>query len=483
MDQSRTPYADAVAKYANQHYLRLGTPGHQVSDLSHPLLSEYFGKHILSHDVQTLIEGIDVGPYPTALDESLSLAAAAWGAKRTWFLTNGASMGNLMACLALRALGDQIVLQRSVHSSVIDGLAFSGLAASFVLPSIDKHLGIANGITPEQLRESLANTSNAVAAYVVTPSYFGAVEDVAGLVQVAHDAGVPLVVDEAWGSHFGFHPDIPENAISLGADIVISSTHKLAGSLSQSAMLHLGNGEFAQTLEPLLDRVFQSLQSTSVNSLLLASLDIARMTMAAHGEEYIGHSLKSMQALRQEIEKSNRFVDIGSQLMAHEDVVELEPLRIAINTAVGGISGYSARAHLFDEHKIHCELATGSVLLMLCGAGVTPNIEAIANALDSLPQEQQSDSITLDLPAPGKTHMTVRDAYVGLTEVVSARDAVGRVSAESVAAYPPGIPNLLPGEEISAEVVEFLQATINAPYGHVRGGAAPDMSAFRVVLD
>jgi arginine decarboxylase len=483
MDQSRTPYADAVAMYADQHYLRLGTPGHQVSDLSHPKLSEYFGKHILSHDVQTLIEGIDVGPYPTALDESLSLAAAAWGAKRTWFLTNGASMGNLMACLALRALGDQIVLQRSVHSSVIDGLAFSGLAASFVLPSIDKHLGIANGITPEQLRESLANTSNAVAAYVVTPSYFGAVEDVAGLVQVAHDAGVPLVVDEAWGSHFGFHPDIPENAISLGADIVISSTHKLAGSLSQSAMLHLGNGEFAQTLEPLLDRVFQSLQSTSVNSLLLASLDIARMTMAAHGEEYIGHSLKSMQALRQEIEKSNRFVDIGSQLMAHEDVVELEPLRIAINTAVGGISGYSARAHLFDEYKIHCELATGSVLLMLCGAGVTPNIEAIASALDSLPQEQQSDSVTLDLPAPGKTHMTVRDAYVGLTEVVSARDAVGRVSAESVAAYPPGIPNLLPGEEISAEVVEFLQATINAPYGHVRGGAAPDMSLFRVVRD
>jgi lysine decarboxylase len=483
MDQSRTPYADAVAKYADQHYLRLGTPGHQVSDLSHPLLSEYFGKHILSLDVQTLIEGIDVGPYPTALDESLSLAAAAWGARRTWFLTNGASMGNLMACLALRSLGDQIVLQRSVHSSVIDGLAFSGLAASFVLPSIDKHLGIANGITPEQLRESLANTPNAVAAYVVTPSYFGAVEDVAGLAQVAHDAGVPLVVDEAWGSHFGFHPDIPENAISLGADIVISSTHKLAGSLSQSAMLHLGHGEFAQTLEPLLDRVFQSLQSTSVNSLLLASLDIARMTMAAHGEEYIGHSLKSMHALRQLIEKSNRFVDIGPQLMAHEDVVELEPLRIAINTAVGGISGYSARAHLFDEHKIHCELATGSVLLMLCGAGVTPNIEAIASALDSLPQEQQSDSITLDLPAPGKTHMTVRDAYVGLTEVVSARDAVGRVSAESVAAYPPGIPNLLPGEEISAEVVEFLQATINAPYGHVRGGAAPDMSVFRVVLD
>ena len=483
MDQRRTPYADAIENYANQHYLRLGVPGHQVSDLSHPKLSDFFGKHILGLDVQTLIDGIDVGSYPTALDESLLLAADAWGAKRTWFLTNGASMGNLMACLALRAVGDRIVLQRSVHSSVIDGLAFSGLAASFVIPSIDKHLGIANGITPEQLRESLAQTPDAVAAYVVTPSYFGAVADVAGLAQVAHEAGIPLVVDEAWGSHLGFHPDIPANALSQGADVVISSTHKLAGSLSQSAMLHLGAGKFAQKLEPLLDRVYKSLQSTSVSSLLIASLDIARMTMAAHGEEYIGRSLNSMDSLRQEISSANRFVDIAPQLMAYEDVVALEPLRIAINTAVGGISGYSARAHLFDEFKIHCELATGSVLLMLCGAGVTPNVEAIASALNSLPHEDQTDSVALDLPAPGKTHMTVRDAYVGLTEVVSAKDAVGRVSAESVAAYPPGIPNLLPGEEISAEVIDFLQATVHAPYGHVRGGAAPDMSAFRVVLD
>ena len=481
MDQRRTPYADAISNYAKMHYLRLGIPGHQVSDLSHPMLSDYFGKHILSLDVQTLIDGIDVGPCPTALDESLMLAAQAWGAKRTWFLTNGASMGNLMACLALRALGDRIVLQRSVHSSVIDGLAFSGLAATFVIPSIDKHLGIANGITPEQLCQALAQTPNAVAAYVVTPSYFGAVADVSGLAEVAHEAGLPLVVDEAWGSHFGFHPDLPDNALSQGADIVISSTHKLSGSLGQSAMVHLGNGQFADLLEPLLDRVFQSLQSTSVSSLLLASLDIARMTMAAHGEEYIGHTLNAMQSLRQEIATSGRFIDIGPQLMQHEDVVALEPLRIAINTAVGGISGYSARAHLFDEHKIHCELATGSVLLMLCGAGVTPNVEAIARALDSLPNEAQTDSVALDLPAPGKTHMTVRDAYVGLTEIVSAKEAVGRVSAESVAAYPPGIPNLLPGEEISAEVIEFLQATLQAPYGHVRGGATADMSAFRVV--
>ena len=322
-----------------------------------------------------------------------------------------------------------------------------------------------------------------VAAYVVTPSYFGAVADVTGLARVAHEAGVPLVVDEAWGPHFGFHPEVPANALSQGADVVISSTHKLAGSLSQSAMLHLGDGPFAQTLELLLDRAFKSLQSTSPNSLLIASLDIARMTLAVHGDEYIGNTLASMKDLREEISHTNRFIDIGPQLLQHEDVVALEPLRIAINTSVGEISGYSARAHLYDEYRIHCELATGSVLLMLCGAGVRPDVTAIASALNALPRETQTGSEALDLPAPGKTRMTVRDAYVGLTDVVSAREAVGRVSAEGVAAYPPGIPNLLPGEEISAEVIEFLQATVNAPYGHVRGGASPDMSAFRVVRE
>ena len=483
MDQRRTPYADAIANYASKHYLRLNTPGHQVSDSSHPMLSEYFGNHVLNLDVQTMVEGIDLGPYPTPLDEAQLLAADAWGAARTWFLTNGASMGNVMACLALRALGDRIVLQRSVHSSVIDGLAFSGLAASFIFPSVDKHLGFSNGITPAQLKVALTENPTAVAAYVVSPSYFGAVADIPGLAEVAHNAGIPLVVDEAWGSHFGFHPDIPASAISLGADIVISSTHKLAGSLSQSAMLHLAHGPFTKTLEPLLARVFRSLQSTSVNSLLLASLDIARMTMSVRGEEFIGNSMQSMNLLRTAIDESARFQDIRHQIMTYEDVMELDPMRIAINTEIGGISGYSARSQLFEKHQIHSELATGSVVLMLCGAGATPNVEAIVSALHSLDTEPISATVTLDLPAPGKTHMTVRDAYVGKTEVVSADAAVGRVSAESLAAYPPGIPNLLPGEEISAEVISFLQATAKAPFGNVRGGASEDMSAFRVVCE
>lgn len=481
MDQNQTPYADAISHYAKKHYIRLGTPGHQTSDSSHPELVDYFGRQLLSLDVQTMVDGIDLGPFPTSLDLAQQLAAQAWGAHRTWFLTNGASMGNLMACLALRAIGERVVLQRSVHSSVIDGLAFSGLDAQFVYPSVDTHLGIANGITPEQLRESLSSAVNPVGAYVVSPSYFGAVADIGELANVAHQFGVPLIVDEAWGSHFGFHPEVPHNALHFGADIVISSTHKLAGSLSQSAMLHLGVGPFTQTLEPLLDRAFHSLQSTSVNSILLASLDIARKTMSIHGHDYISHSLNAMRHLRDDIIHRGRFRDDGPDLMAHEDVVALDPLRIAINMQTGGISGYEAKAILFDEYRIHCELATGNTLLLLCGAGVTPNVSAISEALHALPHTATTEEIGLDLPQPGISHMTVRAAYFSETELVPASGAVGRISADSLAAYPPGIPNLLPGEEITKETIDFLVTTANAPFGHVRGCSAEDMSVFRVV--
>jgi len=483
MDQSRTPYADAVKAYAAKEFLRLGVPGHQVSARSHPQLVDFFGIDALRHDVQTLIEGIDIGTHPTALTESEQLAALAWGAKRTWFLTNGASMGNMMACLALRAIGDHIVLQRSVHSSVIDGLAFSGLSADFVFPSVDKHLGIANGITPDGLETVLAVNPSACATYVITPSYFGAVADVAGLARVAHAHGIPLVVDEAWGAHFGFHPDLPTNANRLGADIVISSTHKLSGSLSQSAMLHLSDGPFADLLEPLLERAFRSLQSTSVNSLLLASLDIARSTMATQGHSLIGKTIDAVSRISAGIKAVDRFADMAQDIMAYSDVVAIDPVRISINTQVGGISGYEARSILFKKDKIHCELATGSALLLLVGAGVDPDTDRILRALHELPHAPADVPAVFDLPTPGPMVMTVRNAYFAKTEIVPASLAVGRTSGDSVAAYPPGIPNLLPGELITKETIDFLQATAQAPFGHLRGGSSEDLSTLRVVVD
>ena len=485
MNQNQTPYADALKEYAKRNYAKFATPGFQLDSnqqsSAEPELIKFFGAQLLAMDVQPLIDGIDHGPSPTPLDLSLELAADAWGAKRTWFLANGASMGNLTACLAIRNFGTNIVVQRSMHSSVIDGLAITGLVADFVFPSVDSTLGIANGVTPIDLRTSLATCENPIAAYVVTPSYFGAVADVAGLAEVAHSFNVPLVVDEAWGAHFGFHPQLPTNAIRLGADLVISSTHKLGGSISQTAMLHLGHSEFAAKLEPFVERAFRSMQSTSVNSLLLAALDITRRQLAVNGKQTISESISGANEIRSRLRAETNFLDAADQIKLNPDVHLIDPLRVTINTAAGNISGYEARSILFHEHKIHCEMATGNTLVTLIGAGAKPEVDKLIQALAKLPtRDLPADNLTV-LPKPGARVMSVRDAYFGSTEVVPADKAVGRISADSVAAYPPGIPNLLPGETITQENVSYLQQTVQAPFGHVRGGANKDMAAFRVV--
>ena len=240
MDQSEAPYLDALAAYAARDPGRLHVPGHKGAGADPSLISA-LGREALLHDVPTAIEGIDAGPQPTAFQRAQRLAADAWGAQRSWFLLNGASGGNHASCMALAHVGDLVVVQRNVHSSTVDGLVLSGLRPSFVQPEIDPALGIAHCVTPDALDDALAATPDAVAAMIVSPTYFGAVADVAALASVAHAHGVPLVVDEAWGSHLYFHEDLPAGALRHGADLVLSSTHKIVGSLTQSAILHLGN--------------------------------------------------------------------------------------------------------------------------------------------------------------------------------------------------------------------------------------------------
>ncbi len=480
VDQDSSPYADALRAYADRGLVRHTTPGHQASGTAQPLLAAALGQDALDLDLQPTIEGVDFGP-DNPLDRSLELAAHAWGATRTWFLTNGSSQGNQTACLALAGLGSTIVAQRSVHSSVVDGLALSGLVAEFVSPNVDHELGIAHGVTPAALDERLRAHPEAVAAFVVSPSYFGAVADIAALAEVAHAHDAALVVDEAWGAHLGFHPDLPVNAVRLGADVVVASMHKMAGSLSQTALLHLGHGPHAARLEPLLDRAFRSLQSTSVYAGLLASLDLARRQAAVHGAERIGASIASADRLRARVAADGRFHDATARITAFDDVLAFDPLHVVIETRSGGISGHDARAVLFHELGHHVEMATDDVIVVLVGAGNELAADELADALLALPTREGAGRHHIALPDPGRRVMTVREAWFAPSEVVAASRAVGRVSADSVAAYPPGIPNLMPGEEITAATLEFLQETAAAPFGHVRGAIAPDMSLVRVV--
>ena len=479
--QASTPYADALQAYAEAEWLRLGVPGHRGKAQGAPGIAAAFSDVTVDLDISPMIEGIDKGPSPTPMEQSLALAADAWGAARTWFLTNGASQGNLVVSLALRQLGLELVVQRSVHSSVVDGLALSGMGATFVLPEVDRELGVAHGVTAEHLAEGLRRSPDAVAALVVSPNYFGAVSDVRALADTAHRFGVPLVVDEAWGPHLGFHPDLPRRALSLGADLVVSSTHKLGGSLTQSAMLHLGHGPYADLLEPAIERAFRSLQSTSESAVLLLSLDVARRRLAVDGEKVIGATIEATERIRDAIRAEGRFALADERFLLSPDVVVIDPLRIVVDTRAGGISGYHARHLLAERDRIHLELATDAVAVAIIGPGEVGDLDRFVPALHRLPRLADDVGLPPEHPGPGPTAMSVREAYFARSEVVPREEAVGRIAADSMAAYPPGIPNVLPGEVLTAEIVDFLARTAASPTGLVRGSLDRDLSRIRVV--
>src|SRR5829696_1930769 len=275
------PYLDALLAYAERHPGRFHVPGHKGGAGADPALVRAIGERALAFDVPSLTYGVDIGPVvPTPFQRAQALAAEAWGAAQTWFLTNGASQANQVAMMALAHLGRDVVVQRNVHSSTVDGLILSGLRPTFVAPELDPDLQVAHCVTPEALDEALRQTPGAVGASVVSPTYFGAVADVPALAEVARTHDVLLIVDEAWGAHFAFHDRLPPTAIGAGADLVVSSTHKIIGSLTQSAMLHVGTERIDHGI---VDRCVTLTESTSPSALLSASLDAARRHASVDG--------------------------------------------------------------------------------------------------------------------------------------------------------------------------------------------------------
>ncbi|WP_431246579.1 aminotransferase class I/II-fold pyridoxal phosphate-dependent enzyme [Leifsonia xyli] len=489
--QWETPYADALERHAARAPLALMVPGHGGDGLGlSARLADFLGPRPLQLDIPMLVDDVDLGD-GSPLSRSLELAADAWGARRTWFLTGGASQANRIAALAVRGLGENILTQRSAHSSFSDGVLSAGLAPSFVMPSLDPVHGVAHGVSPASLDEALTAAARAGhpadAVYLVSPSYFGAVADVAGLSRVAHAHGAPLIVDGAWGPHFGFHPGLPESPARLGADLVVSSTHKLGGSLTQSAMLHLGDGPFADALEPLVERAVSITASTSTSALLLASLDIARHSLAT-GAELIGRSIAAADAFRAALRADPCFGVLSDGFGAFDDITAVDPLRVPIDVSGTGVSGHWLRQRLIDADGIFFEMSTATTLVALIGAGKAPELArahgALVAAVDSAEAAAERSGAGAHafpaLPEPGPLRMPPRDAFFAGTELVPAADAIGRISADTLAAYPPGIPNLIPGEEVTAQTVAFLQAVAASPSGHVRGAADPAVDHIRV---
>jgi arginine decarboxylase len=481
--QDSTPYVDALLAYAKLAPGRFQVPGHKGGAGADPAMAELVGETGLVNDIPSVTEGVDIGPEPTPFQQAQLLAADAWGAQRTWFLVNGASQGNHAACLALAHLGDSVVVQRNVHSSVVDGLVLSGLRPEFVAPELDEELGIAHGLSPDALAGALDAAPGAVAAMVVSPTYFGACADVAALAEVAHERDVPLAVDEAWGAHLRFHPSLPPDALGCGADLVTSSTHKIVGSLTQSAMLHIGSDR----LDPaVVDRAVSLVESTSPSALLSGSLDAARRQAAVHGVGLLGETLEEIAKAREAIAAIPGLGVLDDSMVGRPGVAGWDPLRLAIDVRGTGASGYRLAKVAFEDAGIDLELHSENVVVAIFGMGEQARIAgprlvaAMQEAVGRLAADRPPVQTHL-APPPiwGELVMTPREAFLGPQEAVPFEQAEGRIAAEGLAAYPPGIPNVLPGERLTRETLDYVRQSVSHG-GHVRGGSDRELRTLRV---
>jgi arginine decarboxylase len=484
--QREAPYLDALIDYARRRPGRFHVPGHKGGTGADPVLVSTLGPAAFDYDIPAGIEGIDIGR-DSPFQRAQRLAAEAWGAHRSWFLISGASQGNHAACLALRHAGRSVIAQRNVHSSTVDGIILAGLEPAFVAPELDPELGIAHCLTPESLSEALDATPDAVAALTVSPTYFGAVADVEGLARVAHDRDVALVVDEAWGPHLRFSPLLPESALECGADLVLSSVHKLVGSLTQSAILHLGDAALID--EDVVDRCVTLTESTSPSALLTASLDVARRQLAVRGGELLAETVAGLERARAAVREIPGLDVLDERLVGRPGVHRWDPLRLTVDVRGTGSTGTRVASLMRELDDINLELAAENVIVAVFGMGedAAANadrlVSSMRHAVEALGAEEEIPRRPFAAPPPwGGLEMSPRQAFLGPQEPVAFADAVGRLAAESVAAYPPGIPNVLPGERLTQETIDYISAVVEHG-GWVRGAVDRSLRTVRVVVE
>jgi arginine decarboxylase len=489
-DQTEAPYLDALLEYASREPGRFHVPGHKGGPGADPGFRQAIGEPPLRLDVPAGIEGIDVGQdlARNPFQRAQRLAAEAWGARRSWFLVNGGSGGNHAICLALAHLGERVVVQRNVHSSTIDAMVLAGLRPRFVASELDPELGIAHCLTPEALDASLGAEPDAVAALVVSPTYFGAVADVAGLAEVAHGRGVPLVVDEAWGAHLRFSPELPTSALECGADVVLSSIHKVVGSLTQSAILHLGEAD-GRVDEHVLDRSVTLVESTSPNALLTASLDAARRQAATRGAELLAETVGSLRRIREEVREIPGLDVIDESIAGRPGVHAYDPLRLVVDVRGTGVTGHRIAELMRESDDINLELFAENVVVAAFGlgehAGETGQrlVQALRRAVHTVGESGERAHVPFAEPPPwGPTELSPREAFLAPQEVVAFEAAEGRIAAESLAAYPPGVPNVLPGERLTRPTLDYIADSV-AHGGMVRGASDRTLRTVRVVVE
>jgi lysine decarboxylase len=461
-DQRETPYLDAALRYRATGYTPFHTPGHKLGKGAPAGLREFLGDTGLSVDL-AMAGGVEDTRESTHLIRlAEDYAAEAWGSERAWFLVNGSTSGIHALVLTLCSPGDTVIVPRNAHKSMLAGLIFSGAMPLYMEPAIDPLWGIPLNVRAADALAALDRAPDARALFVTSPTYNGLGADLPAIATLAHDAGVPFVTDQAWGPHLRFCPELPADAMSAGADAAVVSTHKLISGVTQSSVL-MARGERVNLAR--LDGMVQLTQSTSPQVIIYVSIDAAREQMAVHGAELWRGAIELAEWARGQIAALAGLRCLGAELVGRDGVAEFDPTRLTISACELGLSGFELETVLRDDYRIAIEAADPlNVVLNVTYGDSRQDMELLVGALRDLATRYAGAGGTAACPGllartPPFTRQVLspRDAFFAPAVALPLAECAGCVSAEMVTPYPPGIPVLGPGEEISPEIVAYLE--------------------------
>jgi arginine/lysine/ornithine decarboxylase len=482
--QYRTPLFDALVGLAESRKVSFHTPGHKSGKGISTRFRKFVGPKIFTIDLTTLDE-VDCLQRPVGvIKEAQELAAEAYGADHSFFLVNGTTAGNHAMILSTASPGDEILVARNAHKSILTAIILSGAIPRFFPPAFDRELGILLNVTAEETGRAMEQHPNARILSLTSPNYYGVAADLRAIVREAKRRGILVLVDEAHGPHLHFHPELPTSALDAGADVCVQSTHKILGGMTQSSMLHVRGGDIDHSR---LTRLLNLLQSTSPSYILMASLDLARMQMATEGEKLLSKAIDLATDARRRINRAPGLFCFGEADLPHGGF-SLDVTKLTIGVKKLGLTGFDASTILNAEFGIQVEMADLCNILVIVSIGDRrDDLDRLVEALQSLAARGPGQTAVAPMPPPlpsmrQGSSLSPREAFFAPSEPVPLAKAEGRISADIVAVYPPGIPVLVPGEELEASTIEYLES-LAAHGARIDGVLQLDEPQIRVLRD
>ena len=484
MSQSHTPLFSGLVQHSKKNPIQFHIPGHKKGKGIAPEFREFIGDNALSIDLINIGPLDDLHQPKGIIKEAQDLAAEAFGADHTFFSVQGTSGAIMAMIMSVCGPGDKIIVPRNVHKSVMSAIVFSGAIPIFIHPEIDEHLGISHGITTDSLIRALEEYPDAKAVLVINPTYFGISADLKTIVEIAHSYDIPVLVDEAHGVHIHFHDDLPLSAMQAGADMAATSVHKLGGSMTQSSILNVkGNRVSYKRVQSVLSM----LTTTSTSYLLLASLDVARKELAISGRELLHRTIQLANSIRKRINELDHIYCVGDEILEKDAAFDYDPTKLIISVKDLGLSGFDVEMWLRENYNIEVEMSDlYNILCLITPGDSEEEANILVSALAALCKERALLAAKINtqvlLPEIPILAVSPRDAFYSETELVPFDDSEGRIIAEFIMVYPPGIPIFIPGEIISEENLVYIKKNRDAGLP-VQGPEDFDFRMLRVIKE